>query len=136
MTALLFSSFIEFAYGTEAKSEHLGGQALLEKNKKQIELLKAKGDELKKEGGDVREIDDLVALNERLITVNNQRHELHEATKNFAEAVGVFSRNLEDDMAAIDEVIEKMADVAINNAKIAALASPHAANKEKEEHEE
>lgn len=135
MTALLFSSFMGPVYASDSHSEHLGGQALLKKSEEQIEKLNAKKEELEHEGGDGKVIDRYVEINKRLITVNNQRHELHQATKEFAKAVDIFSANLEDDIKELEGLIEEAAEGAINNAKIAALARPKTAKDEEEKEE-
>ncbi len=102
-----------------AADEHLGGKALKEENEAQIKSLEAKREELKKAGGDTSVIDELIKLNARLVTVGDQRHIIHGASEQFAKAIDAFSKDLEADMQAMNEVLGQAADGAINNAKTA-----------------
>ncbi len=132
LAILLTTGFV----GTIEAAAPLGGLALKAQNQKQLELLEEKKAELKKNGGNVSEIEQLEVINKKLITINDQRHELHQATIAFAKAVEIFSGNLEENIQELNEVIAALADGAVNNAKIASLAQPKVAQKDNKETDE
>ena len=132
---LLTLSFVGTTYGAAP----LGGQALLDQDKKQIELLEKKLAELKEAGGDASVIQAYIDLAKEMMELNNERHALHAATQSFAEAVGIFSKKIESNIQKVNEILATQAEAAIKNSKAIALLQPETAVKksvDKEDEEE
>ena len=106
----------------------LGGKALLEQDEKQIEALEGKKAELEKAGGDSTQVEGFIAVAKEMVELNNERHALHEATKSFAEAVGIFSKKIEANIEKVNGILATQAEAAIKNAQAVALLQPQTAH--------
>ncbi len=102
----------------------LGGKALLEQDEKQIEALEGKKAELEKAGGDTTQVEGFIAVAKEMVELNNERHALHEATKSFAEAVGIFSKKIEANIEKVNAILATQAEAAIKSAQAVALLQP------------
>lgn len=102
-------------------SKKLSGMDLLKADENQIALLNQKLEELKAAGGDVTVIQSYIKLAEEMRDLNNKRHELHAAVKGFEKGVEIFSENIKEIIEKVNEILTAQSEVAINNAKVAAL---------------
>lgn len=91
-----------------------GGMELLKKDQALIDELQAK---LKESGGNTV-IQELLTLAEEMKELNNQRHQMHEATKQYDQAFGIFSKGIEKIIDKVNQVLTAQADEAIKNAKV------------------
>lgn len=90
-----------------------GGMELLKEDQKLIDTLKAK----EKESGNNPVITALINLAEKMKELNNKRHAMHEATRQYKDAFDIFSKGIEEIIAAINQVLTAQADAAIDAAK-------------------
>jgi hypothetical protein len=97
-----------------ADSDTPGGMELLKKDQALIDELQAK---LKESGGNTV-IQELLTLAEEMKELNNQRHQMHEATKQYDKAFGIFSKGIEKIIDKVNQVLTAQADEAIKNAKV------------------
>ncbi len=90
-----------------------GGMELLKEDQKLIDTLKAK----EKESGGNPVIAALIDLAEKMKELNNQRHQMHEATRQYKDAFDIFSKGVEKIIASVNQVLTAQADAAIDAAK-------------------
>ncbi len=90
-----------------------GGMELLKEDQKLIDTLKAK----EKESGNNPVITALIDLAEKMKELNNQRHQMHEATRQYKDAFDIFSKGVEKIIASVNQVLTAQADAAIDAAK-------------------
>ncbi len=97
-----------------AKEENApGGMELLKKDQELIDTLEAKS----KESGGNPVIKELQTLAEEMKELNNQRHQMHEATRQYEKAFDIFSKGIEKNIEKVNQVVEAQADAAIDAAK-------------------
>ena len=101
-----------------AVEAHLGGQALLEEDKKQIAYLEEKKQQLESQGADTAAIEGYIELANEMMELNNERHALHEAAKKFAEAVGIVSGKIETNIQKVNKILEEQAKLSIKIANL------------------
>ena len=121
--ALMCKVYAEANDGAKAESAP-GGMALLKEDQELIDTLKAK----EKESGNNPVITALIDLAEKMKELNNQRHQMHEATRQYKDAFDIFSKGVEKIIASVNQVLTAQADAAIDavktqekNAKMKAL---------------
>ncbi len=90
-----------------------GGMALLKEDQALIDTLKAK----EKESGNNPVITALINLAEEMKELNNQRHQMHAATRQYDTAFEIFSKGIEKIIASVNQVLTAQADAAIDAAK-------------------
>ena len=126
LIVVLYLGFLGAAHGSDA-SAPLGGRDLLEQDQAQIKLLEQKLEEFKGSGGDAAVIQAYIDLAKEMVELNNERHALHEATKSFERAVGIFSKKIEANIQKVNEFLKTQADVAIYNSRAVAMLQPKVA---------
>ena len=133
LVAIISFGFLSSVYGDT--SSPLGGMALLEQDKKQIKSLEGKLAEFEKSGGDASVIQAYIDLAKEMMELNNERHALHEATKSFEGAVGIFSKKIEAIIQKVNEILANQADAAVKNSQAIALLQPKVAGSKEEKNE-
>ena len=125
LIAVLYLGFLGTIKAAEsAAPSGLSGAALQKEDQQKIENLKRKKEELLREGGNASVIDDLIKLAEEMLALNDKRHKVHEATKSFEKAIGIFSEDIKRIIDEANKVIDSEATNAVNNAKLSALIHP------------
>ena len=125
LIAVLYLGFLGTIKAAESVAPAgLSGAALQKEDQQKIENLKRKKEELLREGGNASVIDDLIKLAEEMLALNDKRHKVHEATKSFEKAIGIFSEDIKRIIDEANKVIDSEATNAVNNAKLSALIHP------------
>ncbi|MEI7492988.1 MAG: hypothetical protein WCJ92_00100 [Alphaproteobacteria bacterium] len=125
LIAVLYLGFLGTIKAAESVAPAgLSGAALQKEDQQKIENLKRKKEELLREGGNASVIDDLIKLAEEMLALNDKRHKVHEATKSFEKAIGIFSEDIKQIIEKINKILDDQATAAVNNAKLSALIHP------------
>ena len=126
LITVLYLGFLGTIEAAESatSADHLSGAALQREDQQKIENLKRKREDLVREGGDPSVIDGLIKLAEEILALNDKRHKVHDATKSFERAIGLFSEDIKKIIDEANKVIDSEATNAVNNAKLSALIHP------------
>ncbi len=130
LTAAIYLGFFGSIYGSaDAPAEappgsSLSGQALKKETEELIVKLKAEKKKQEDEKQDTTEIEANIKSAETNLAVNNDRHTLHEASKKFAEAIGIISKKLEGSIQENNKNLEIQLKVAEKNAQVIELLQP------------
>ncbi len=130
LTAAIYLGFFGSIYGSaDASAEappgsSLSGQALKKETEELIVRLKAEKKKQEDAKQDTTEIEANIKSAETNLVVNNDRHTLHDASKKFAEAIGIISKKLEESIQENNKNIETQLKVAEKNAQVIQLLQP------------